>query len=113
MNNSNLKRRVMIRVYVEYVKDAFMRYPDYFMFLLFVITSLMLVSMHDVFNNIPKNNLSSAFNFFLVALRETSLIIQILIAGFFVRTIVASIMLAYKNIGSSKWFLTKLARIKY
>jgi len=108
MNNFlNLKQRVMIRVYVEYVKNIFIKYPDYFMLFVFMATSFMLVSTHDVLSNAPKDSLSNVFNFFIAALQNTSWIIQVLIAGFLVRTAVAGVILARKNIGN-KWSLIKL-----
>ena len=113
--NSNLKRRVLVRIYLEYAKNTFLDYPDYFMFGLFVVTSFTLVSVRDVLiniSNLPITDLSYDFNFFMVALLNTSLIIQVLIAGFFVRTILISIKFGYKNI-SSKWFLSKLIKFKY
>ena len=113
MNNVlNLKKRVMARIYVEYAKNILVGYPDYFMLLVFIITAFMLVSVHDVLNNVPKDNLSSAFNFFLYALQKTSWIIQALIVGFLARVIVAGSRLTYKNIKSSNinmgWIMTKL-----
>ena len=103
----NLKRRIMARIYIEYTKNVFMEYPDYFMLAVFIIISFMLVSISDVLNNIPKDSFPHAFNFFAYALRDTSWIIQALIAGFFIRIIVSGTILAYKNIGI-KWSTVKL-----
>jgi hypothetical protein len=98
MNNIlDLKKRVMARIYIMYAKNIFMEYPDYFMLLLFVIVSFTLVSIHNVLANIPKDNPINIFNFLVIALKNTSWIIQVLIAGFFVRVIVSGIRLTYKN----------------
>jgi hypothetical protein len=102
----------MARVYFEYTKSALLEYPDYFMFVLFVVTSFMLVSVRDVFINMPKDSLSHIFRFYVAALRDTSLIIQVLISGFFVRVIIGSGILVYKNM-DSRWSLAKLIRLKY
>lgn len=110
--NSNLKRRIMARVYLQYTKSIFFEYPDYFMFGLFVITSFALVSVPHVLANMPKNNLLSIFNFFLAALLKTRWIIQVLIIGFFIRAIVGSAMLVYKNI-EARWFIEKPINFKY
>jgi hypothetical protein len=111
----DLKKRVMARIYMEYAKSTFMEYPDYFMFVLFVITSLILVLVHEisvanVLNNMPKNNLMSTFNFFVVAVEKTSWAIQILLAGFLVRVIFVSSKLTYKNIKNidTSWIMAKL-----
>jgi hypothetical protein len=113
MNNIlNLKKRVMARIYVEYAKNILLGYPDYFMLLVFMVSTFMLVSIHDVLNNIPKNNLSGDFNFFVVALQNTSWIIQALIIGFLIRVVIAGSRLTYKNIKNSHinmgWIMTKL-----
>ncbi len=112
MNNIlDLKRRVMARIYMAYLKSIFMEYPDYFMVALFIITSLILVSVHEisisnVFNNLPKNNLISAFDFLVVAVRNTSWAIQALIAGFLIRVIIAGSKLTQKNININ-WITAK------
>jgi hypothetical protein len=113
--NNNLKRKIMARIYLEYAKNVFWAYPDYFMFGLFMVVSFTLISVHNVLINmssIPLTNLSYAFNFFVVALLNTSWIIQVLILGFFIRTAVAGIRFGYKNLGN-KWPLTKLFKLKY
>ncbi|KKQ78023.1 MAG: hypothetical protein UT00_C0002G0021 [Parcubacteria group bacterium GW2011_GWA1_38_7] len=102
----------MARIYFEYTKNTFLEYPDYFMFALFIITSFMLISISDVLTNIPKDSFPHAFNFFVIALRNTSLIMQILIAGFFIRVVVGGAILTYKTI-NTKWPITKLIRLRY
>jgi hypothetical protein len=104
--NSNLKRRIMAHVYLRYAQSTFLEYPDYFMFGLFVVVSFTMISVHNVITNMPKDNLFSIFNFFLAAVLKTSWIIQMLIIGFFVRTIVAGAMLAYKNL-NNRWSMPK------
>jgi hypothetical protein len=96
---------------MEYMRNALVRYPDYFMLFVFVMTSFVLVSIGDVLVNIPKDNFSSTFNFFVIALRNTSWIIQVLIAGFLIRIIVAGSRLTYKNFKNSNinadWIMAK------
>ena len=87
----------MARIYFEYTKNTFLEYPDYFMFALFLVTSFMLVSIRDVLINIPKDSFPHAFNFLIIALRNTSLVLQILIVGFFIRVFTSSAVLAYKH----------------
>lgn len=102
----------MARIYMEYAKNILFGYPDYFMLLVFTVSVFMLVSVHDVLNNIPKNDLPSAFNFFLSALQNTSWIIQTLIIGFLVRVLFVGSRLTYKNIKNSNinmgWIMAKL-----
>jgi len=108
MNNVfDLKKRIMTRVYLEYTKNMVLGHFDYFMLGIFIIVSVMFISIQDVLNNIPRDSFSSVFSFFMVALRNTSVIIQILIAGFFVRAIIASAKLAYKN-KNIGWILAKI-----
>lgn len=102
----------MARIYFEYTKNTFIQYPDYFMFALFIATSFMLVSTRDVLNNIPKDSFPHVFNFLVVALRNTSLAIQILITGFFVRVLVGSSILVYKNRNmGTKWLTSKFSKV--
>lgn len=103
-NFLNLKKRVMARIYFEYTKSVLVNHPDYFMLVIFLIVSLTSVSIFDVFKNLPKDNLSSAFNFSIAAILGTSWIIQILIAGFFVRVIVSGTIFGYKNLNTKNRF---------
>jgi len=109
MNNS-LKRRIMARIYFEYTKNTFREYPDYFMFALFVAVVFTFVSLHDVLNNLPKDNFPGAFNFLVVAVRDTSWFIQIMIAGFLIRVAITGYKLIHKNVKNINlnWVTSKL-----
>ena len=109
----SLKKRVMARIYIEYTKNLVARHPDYFMLAVFAATSFLLVSTHDVLNNIPRNNLFGDFNFFVVAIRDTSWVIQIFIAGFFIRAVIGGILLIRKNFSNNKWSFSRLNVFKY
>lgn len=111
MTSRNLKRKIMMRVYFIYTKNAFLEYPDYFMFAVFAATAFILVSIGDVLNNIPKNDFPSAFNFLVIAFKNTSMIIQVLIVGFIARVLVGSSIFAYKKMGSRP--IAKFLRFKY
>jgi hypothetical protein len=102
----------MARVYIEYTKNLVVKHPDYFMLAVFVMTSFFLVSTRDVLMNIPRDSFPSFFNFFVVALRKTSFVIQIFIVGFFVRAIVMGAILVRKNF-SDKLSLSWLKTFKY
>jgi hypothetical protein len=80
------------------------------MFLLFMTICFTFVSMKDVLENIPKDSLVSAFNFFVSAIKNTTWIIQALIAGFLVRVSVASSLSVYRNAKNLrfKWWSSKL-----
>lgn len=110
--NKNLRRRIMARIYFEYTKNTFREYPDYFMFALFLVTAFMLVSVRDVLTNIPKDNIPGVLNFFIVAFRDTSLVLQILIGGFLARILVSGSIFTYKNI-NTRWSIAKLIRLRY
>ena len=111
-NFLTLKKRVMARIYAEYVRNVFVEHPDYVMLVLFVMASLLFVSIRDVISNVPKDNLANAFNFFVAALRKTNLVMQILIAGLFVRAVAYGFIFAYKTIGQ-RWPIARLVKIKY
>jgi hypothetical protein len=96
--NKSLKRKIMTRVYLEYTKNTFLDYPDYFMFVFFFIVSIMLVSFRDVLSNIPRDSFPNFFNFMVVAIRDTSWILQLLIAGFVIRVVISGSRMAYKNL---------------
>lgn len=87
----------MARIYLQYTKNTFLEYPDYFMLALFLAISFVLVSISDVLSNLPKDSFPHAFNFLIIALRNTSLVLQILIVGFFVRVAVSVALFTYKN----------------
>lgn len=101
---------------MEFTKNTFFEYPDYFMFTLFVATSFLLVSIGDVFTNsigILRSDYSSFFGFFVTAVRNTSIVIQLLIIGFLIRVAVSSTRMAYKNMGSFWPFANKFFGSKY
>lgn len=96
----NLKRRVMARIYFEYSKRFLISHPDYFMFGIFLVVSLMTVSIFSVLintTNILRNDTFSIFGFFVSAIKNTSWIIQLLIAGFAIRMALIGSKWVYKN----------------
>lgn len=110
-NFLSLKNRVMARIYFEYAKNLAREYPDYFMMGLFVAISLLSVSVVDVFNNttgIMRSNVFSVFAFALAAIKNTSWIIQLFLAGFVVRLAILSAKIIYRNGSSIKWNLLRL-----
>ncbi len=96
--NVATKRKVMTRIYFEYAKNVFFGYPDYFMSAVFLVTSFIFISLKDVLINLPKDTFSNFFSFFVVAIRDTNWIIQLLIAGFFVRVVIVGSKLTYRGI---------------
>ena len=102
----------MSRIYFEYTKNTLLEYPDYFMSAFFVATAVMLVSIRDVFANlasVPEHNLSDIFNFLFVAMRDTSWILQALLAGFVLRVAFSGVRKVQKNM-KFDWFATKRFR---
>lgn len=102
----------MVRVYVEYAKNIFFTYPDYFMSMVFMSASLALVSIRDVLSNVPKGSFSGLFYFFVSAARNTHWLLQALIAGFVARVIFSGAKIGYKKIRPSLSLKTKLGLIK-
>lgn len=114
----SLKKRIMTRIYFEYAKSLMIGYPDYFMLGVFTLTTLILVSVGDVFGNIfnllSSRNMapSSLLSFFWAAVMGTSWIIQLLILGFIVRILVAGSKVTYKGIRNTNFdFIPKLSKI--
>ena len=109
------RRKVMTHIYFEYTKNMFLGYPDYFMSVIFLVTSFMFVSLHDVITNIPKDTFSGMFNFFVMAIRNTYLILQILIAGIVVRVAIAGSKLIYRSMKNlnlnNVWLISRKAYI--
>lgn len=106
INFLSLKNRVMVRIYVQYAKDVVHEYPDYFMLGLFMIVSLLSVSIIDVFHNttgILRNDMFSVFAFIFAAIKNTSIIIQLFMAGFIVRLAIISARFIYKGGANIKW----------
>ncbi len=97
MITNSLKRRVMARIYLEYTKNLITEYPDYVMFLLFMVASFAFVSVRNVLANLPKDSLASTFIFFVSALKNTTWVIQVLIIGFLTRVAAASSVSAYRR----------------
>lgn len=105
MNNS-LKRRVMTRIYFEYARDTLVERVDYIMLILFIGSTLALTSIRNVVENMPKDNLAALVNFFVIALKNTSFVLQAMIAGFIARASAASFVTAYislKNFDVVRW----------
>ena len=108
--NTNLKKRVMARIYLIYTKNILLDNSGYFMIGIFVLTSFIFISIHDVFNNtinISKTSPISLFPFFVSAIIGTSWIIQILFALLFSRGVFFSFRKINKNINFN-WFPIKL-----
>ena len=97
----------MARIYFQYAKNTLLEYPDFFMLVLFAAVSFVLVSLGDVLTNIPKDNFPNMVNFTVAAVRDTSWIIQALIAGFVIRVAVSGFKLAHRNMNTN-WIIAKL-----
>lgn len=111
--NSSLKKRVMIRVYFVYARNIFLTYPDLFMSVIFFVTAFILVSFRSVFNNLLTSLSSGIWNFLVIAIRDTSIILQILMAGFIIRVAVAASKRAFKNIRFGNNFNWLTSKVRY
>jgi hypothetical protein len=78
------------------------------MFVVFIAVSFALVSFHDVLMNTPKDNLSNFLNFMMTALHNTHWLLQILIAGFFVRVAISGFRLIQRKMHFNEWILAKI-----
>lgn len=73
---NNLKNRVMIRIYIEYFKNITLQYMEYILPGAFLLALFASVSVQNVLNNMPKDNINNTFNFFYIAVRDTEWAIQ-------------------------------------
>ncbi|MEK7117419.1 MAG: hypothetical protein AAB861_01455 [Patescibacteria group bacterium] len=118
MNNNfkiNLKTRVMVRIYMEFVKSAIIRHIEYILPGAFLLVLLASVSIQNIMNNMPKDNMSHAFNFLFAAVRDTEWAVQGVVALLTVWACFTIFRFAYKllwkRIDLLKYF--GLLRIKY
>ncbi len=95
---SNLKKRVMLHIYVHFAKDAFLGHKGYFILLVFVVSSFVFVSIGDVLRNLPKDNLSHTFNFLIVAVRDTEWFMQAVLASAAIWLGTVTSKTAFKNL---------------
>ena|SRR3989338_6968414 len=75
---SDLKRRIMNRIYFYYTKELLWRYKEVFFTGGFIFVILTCVSFNNVLHNMPKDSLASSFNFLTIAVRKTELIVQLI-----------------------------------
>ena len=102
---NNLKRRVMSRIYIIYIKNTLLDNSVYLASILFITISILCVSIPNVLHNMPKDELAHTFGFMLVAVRNTEWFLQAMLLGIALWSIVWSVNLARKNI--SKLTLTR------
>ena len=87
---NNLKRRVMSRIYIIYFKNLLVDKIAILILPIFATVSYMCVSLNNVLNNIPIDDLSGTFSFVLYAIRETELAMQIMFVAILVWLIIWS-----------------------
>lgn len=101
----------MFRIYLEYTKDLILSRPDYFIFGIFAIFAFVSISILDVLANttgILRNDAFSVFSFFIVAIKNTSWVMQVFIVGFIVRVVIAGTKPVFRNLNLRRWNLIKL-----
>ena len=76
--NSNLKRKVMLRIYAEFWKQSAIRNLQYIAPIALFFSLLTFVSIGDILVNLSSaKNLEAIYGFVIVALRDTELAVQI------------------------------------
>ena len=106
----------MVRIYMEFVKSAIIRHIEYILPGAFLLVLLASVSIQNIMNNMPKDNVSNSFNFFFVAMRDTEWAVQGVVAALAIWVCFSGARFAYKKfpwkkIDPLKYF--GLLRIKY
>lgn len=104
---NNLKNRIMVRVYVEFVKKIMLRRVDFILPGIFFLWLYMSVSVQSVFNNTPKDHFSHAFNYLFTAVRDTELFVQGVLAVLALWSFFIISKLTYRNIYLIKNFNLK------
>lgn len=116
MNNLSLKNRVMIRIYLEFVRNSILKRIEYILPGAFLLALFASVSTQNIVNNMPKDNFSHTFNFFFVAVRDTEWAIQGVVVALTVWACFAVARLAYQKFPWKKLDFLKyfgLLRIRY
>jgi hypothetical protein len=115
MENNILKKRVMSRIYINYAKNSFIKNSEFFALDAVAGSMSLFISFPAVFQNMPKDNVVSTYNFLKSALNNTERSVQIeslaLLACFFVY----GFKMTFRNIYKLKIILkvpTFLARLK-
>jgi hypothetical protein len=98
MENSILKRRVMIRIYIEYFKHLMYRHWERFLVALIAADILIFVSLKNVYVNMPKDSALNSANYLFSAVRDTEMFLQFALAYAVLRTIFSISKTAYRNI---------------
>src|SRR5688572_16725776 len=82
--NSSLRRRVMLRIYVEYWKSSILAHREYVLPTVFFLFLLSLLSIGDIISNLSHVQPGSLFNFALLAAKNTELSVQIIFGTLFI-----------------------------
>lgn len=81
MRASHIERRIMGEVYRTYCWRKLFSFPM-FSLITMCMAVISLVSFENVWKNMPHTyNMSQTTNFFLTAFAETSILVQLLVAG--------------------------------
>ena len=95
--NIELQTRVMRRIYIIYGKNFVMKNAEYALPLAFAFWLFSFVSIQNVVQNLPKDNLEGALNFILAAVENTEAVSQIILAAVFAWSIVSLSRFTYRN----------------
>ena len=106
-----LRQRVMRRIYILYGKNFAMQYGEFILPIAFFAGLFAFASVQNIFNNMPKDNLPHAFNFFIVAVRDTEWVLQILLLGVAVWALANVSRFALRRLNSLKNI--NLLRLRY
>ena len=105
----------MARIYMEFVKSAIICRIEYILPGAFLLALFASISIQNIVNNMPKDNMSHTFNFLFVAVRDTEWAIQGVVALLTVWACFTIFRFVYKllwkRIDLLKYF--GLLRIKY
>lgn len=98
MENSILKRKVMFRIYTEYLKHLAFRYWERLLIAVIAADIFIFVSVRSVYENIPKDSAMNSFNYLLSSVRKTEIFLQLALGYVIIRALFPLIRAIYRNL---------------
>lgn len=101
---NNLKKRVMLKIYVEFFKQTVIERSEYIMLAFFAFSMLAFVSIMDVVHNMPKDDISNTFNFFVAAVKDTEWFIKAVVAYTLIWSVLHISKFVYRSVSKYRRF---------
>lgn len=101
----------MARIYIQYFRNIMLQRMEYILSGAFLLSLFASVSVINIFNNMPKDNIEHAFSFLMIALKNTEWMVQAILVAIGLWLSIRAYRFAYKNIDSLKNF--NLLKLRY